>query len=38
MLYVNKGLLAENFRYPLFIQLLKKINKVIFIWAKRIKK
>ena len=30
--------LAENFRFPLLIQLLNKINKAIFVLVKRIRK
>ena len=38
LLHENTALLAENFRFPLFIQLLKKKNKVIFVWEKPIRK
>ena len=38
MLHENEALLAENFFFPLLTQLLKKINKVIFVWGKQIRK
>ena len=36
--YENTALLAEILRFPLLNQLLKKINKVVFVWAKQIRK